>query len=368
MPASELLPCRQDRNDAVAAAMLWRYWATVFPRARAELRRWRRRAQAIPEPTLRAHARETLRAERANALGAALLALAAPRARRLEVVRLLVALQVLYDYLDTLSEQPAADPLAASSRLHGALLAVLAGAVGSAGERGGGASWYAGYAAGDDGGYLAALVASCSARVAALPALAVVAPAVRRSMVRAAESQSRNHAAMLGALDDAALASWSATQAPPGDALRWWELAAASGSSLALHALLASAADPRLTPARAARLEALYWPWACALNTLLESVADAAADARTGNHCYVARYDSPQDSCERLAAIAARAGVAARALPDATLHLNMLTAMTCFYLDGNGAQAAAVRARVLAPLGGEPPAPLRALRLRRPAG
>jgi hypothetical protein len=46
---------------AVAQATLWRYCATVLPRARRELRRWRRRAEQIPDRTLRAHACATLR-------------------------------------------------------------------------------------------------------------------------------------------------------------------------------------------------------------------------------------------------------------------------------------------------------------------
>jgi tetraprenyl-beta-curcumene synthase len=357
MPAAELRPARPGRagrGRATAAAMLWRYCATVLPCARRELRRWTRRARTIPDLELRAHACATLRDERANAEGAALLALAAPRARRPTVVRLLVSAQVLYDYLDTLSEQPAADPLAASRRLHRALLAVLAEAEVAPPAA---ADWYGGYRWGDDGGYLAALVAACRGRLAALPARAVVAPAARRAIERASESQSRNHAAMLGALDAAALADWAAAQAAAGRgraALLWWELAAASASSLALHALLAAAADPRLTAAAAARLEAAYWPWTCALNTLLESAADATADAVTGNHSYVGRYPSPQAAAERLAAIAAAAAAAVRALPDGAHHATVLAAMACFYLEGRsggGGPAPTLRRGVLAQLG-----------------
>lgn len=323
--------------------MLWRYWATAYPCARRELRRWDRRARAIPDPALRAHACATLREEDANAEGAALLALTAPRARRTAVVRLLVAFQVLYDYLDTLSEQPAADPLAASRRLHGALHDVLADGGGPAPG-----DWYAGYACGEDGGYLAALVGTCRRLLAALPARDVVAPGVRRALERAGESQSRNHAVMLGAAAPILLAEWAAAQ-PVAGALHWWELAAAAGSSLAAHALLAAAADARLTPACAARLEAAYWPWVCGLNTLLESIADATADATSGNHSYVERYPSAAVAAARLAAIAAQASAAVRALPDGAHHATVLAAMACFYLD-DARTAPVVRKRVLAQL------------------
>jgi len=364
MPACELPPSRTGRRDAVAPAVLWRYCATVRPCARRELRRWARRARAIPDPALRAHACATLREEDANAEGAALLALAAPRTRRARTVRLLVAFQVLYDYLDTLSEQPAADPLAASRRLHGALLGVLGDAPASAP---GPAAWYAGYGRDEDGGYLAALVRTCRTLLASLPARAAVAPGVRRAIARASESQSRNHAVMLGAATPAALAGWAAAQ-PAAAALRWWELAAAAGSSLAVHALLAAAADPRLTPAAAARLEAAYWPWACGLNTLLESVADADADAASGNHSYVERYASPEAAAARLGTIAAQASAAIRALPDAVHHATVLAAMACFYLDGARPAPPAVRERVLAQLDLDPRPVRRALRARRALG
>lgn len=364
MTAPELPPSRTGRRDVVAPATLWRYWATVFPRARSELRRWERHACAIPDECLRAHARETLRGEGTNAEGAALLALAAPPPQRATVVRLLVAFQVLYDYLDTLTEQPTTDPLGASRRLHGALLGMLAE---SATEEATSPEWYAGYPWDDDGGYLATLVATCRALLATLPSRAVVAPGVRRAIERAGESQSRNHAAMLGALAPAALADWAAALPAGGGTLRWWELAAAGGSSLAIHALLTAAADPWLTPAAAGQLEAAYWPWICGLNTLLESAADEVADAVSGNHSYVGRYPSPENAVERLGAIAARATAAVRALPDDAHHATVLAAMACFYLEtprARSAPAPALRRRVLAELDVDTRLLRRALRLR----
>ncbi|HEX4806789.1 MAG TPA: DUF2600 family protein [Conexibacter sp.] len=332
----------------------------MLPRARRELRGWARRAQAIPDPALRRHACATLREEDANAEGAALFALAAPREAQPAVVRLLVVAQVLYDYLDTLSEQPAPDPLAASRRLHGALRAALGKAAATTGD------WYAGYAWGDDGGYLAALVATCRERLAALPARAVVAAGLERAAARASESQSRNHAAMLGALDGDALAAWAAALPAGGAPLRWWELAAAAGSSLGLHALATAAANPWLTPADAARLEAAYWPWGCALNTLLESVVDGPADARSGNHSYVGRYATRADAAARLAMIAARAAAAVRALPDGAQHAAVLAAMASFYLEAPREPAdAALRDGVLAQLRLDTRHVRRALRLRR---
>src|SRR5829696_8568879 len=106
MSVARLAPWRRGHDALALPVTLWRYCAIVLPCARRELRAWRRRALAIPDPALRAHACATLRDEHANAEGAALLASTAPPERRAEVVRLLVAYQVMYDYLDTLTEQP----------------------------------------------------------------------------------------------------------------------------------------------------------------------------------------------------------------------------------------------------------------------
>ncbi len=107
-----------------------RYWTGVAPVARAQLARWERRARAIPDPALRATALAKLQTERFNAEAAATLATLAPRAQRARTAEAIVALQVAYDYLDGLTEQPAADPLRDGRRLSLAFTDALAGAGG----------------------------------------------------------------------------------------------------------------------------------------------------------------------------------------------------------------------------------------------
>ena len=103
-----------------------RYWSTVAPLVRAQLARWERRAAAIPDPRLRTPAlaqaarRALQRAERGDA-GDARAAGTAARA----ATRAIVALQVMYDYLDVLTEQPLADPTRGARRLFTALLDAL---------------------------------------------------------------------------------------------------------------------------------------------------------------------------------------------------------------------------------------------------
>lgn len=299
------------------------YWLSVFPTARSEIEHWQRRAVAIPDRRLRQQACATLVSERLNAEGAAIFAVLANGAERKTVVRLLVAFQVMYDYLDTLTEQPVENTLRNCRQLHGALSEPF----GAPAPPGG---YYAHHSDRRDGGYLAEMIARCREAFDRLPAAAAVLPSVLRTIRRAAESQSENHAALR--LGRHRFIHWATAATPPQADLFWWETAAAAGSSLATHVLLASAADPALCTASAEAIEAAYWPWINGLNTLLESMVDRHEDALNGNHCYARNYATPAQLAHRLELFAHRASAAVRELPDSRRHAVILAAMTSLYL------------------------------------
>src|ERR1044072_6547077 len=133
----------QSTQEAAAlAAILTDYWIAVFPGVRRELASWRACAAAIPDPHRRALALSTLEGEGGLAEGAAIFAtLVHGRVARRELIRLLVAWQVAYDYLDTLGEQ-----IPALSADRGAQLYSILGVALSPGAA------YGGHAG--DGGYL----------------------------------------------------------------------------------------------------------------------------------------------------------------------------------------------------------------------
>jgi tetraprenyl-beta-curcumene synthase len=350
------------RDIHAMLATLLCYWVSVFPVARRELACWQERAEAIPDGQLRGLARETLACEHLNAEGAAIFAILAPPMHRRSVTRLLVTYQVMYDYLDTLTERPVPDPLANSRCLHRALTAAIGLSPPADGS-------YVHEEDHEDGGYLDDLIGSCRGAFEVLPGAAVVASCARRSVVRSAEGQSKNHAAMH--TDAVDLACWAIAEAPPDSGLHWWETAAAAGSSLATHALLAAAADPTLTLAAVWRIEAAYWPWVNGLNTLLESLVDRSEDALTGNHSYVSHYATPDQTAERLGMFAGRAADAVGGLPRGRRHAVILAAMASFYLAAPGADVPDAREavrRVREELGTDIRLLLAILRLRRRIG
>jgi len=343
---------RRARDGAALVAILVSYWTTVFPVARRELARWRTLAAAIPDARLRALALGTLDDESGLAEGAAIFATLVPSwSARRRLATLLVAWQVMYDYLDSLGEQ------APGSSTHDAgAYAALASALQTP-------TADALLGAADDG-YLRRLVACCRACVATLPSVDAVRPSAVRAAQRCAEAQALTHATASSGAEP--LRRWARAQ-PGAESFLWWEVAAGAISSLGVHALLATAALPRATAAEAARVDAAYFPSICALSTLLDSTIDAADDAGTANHRCTAYYASDAEAAARLEAVTRIAGSAARGLPNGRAHAVILAGMTAYYAAAGWTGNEHLHCRVASAVGVDTAPILWTLRARRRA-
>jgi len=93
-----------------------RYWLSVFPSFRCEMRGWQAHARAIVDPALRDLALEAQRAKRRSLEGAVAFAAFVPRSAQRPIITALAAYQVIFDYLDTLAEQPNPDPISNGRR------------------------------------------------------------------------------------------------------------------------------------------------------------------------------------------------------------------------------------------------------------
>jgi tetraprenyl-beta-curcumene synthase len=322
-PAGRLLALAEPFELPYAFAdTVLRYLLLILPPATRELAHWRARATEIPNPNLRVHALDAL-AKRGNIEGAALLATLAPAAQRRRTVRALVAYQTAYNYLDTLSELPTSGSEANGHQLHQALLTALV-------PGGAHPDYYAHNPDTGDGGFLSALLDSCRRALAGLPSFDAVAPTARTAARRTLMFQTLNLSESQGG--HAQLKRWASDATPPGTALQWWETAAAAGSSLAVHALIAAAAQPDLDPWDAREIDGAYFPWIGALHSLLDSLVDRNEDHDRGQRSLLGYYHSPTDAAIRLSGLAARARRAAERLPDPHANRVILTAMCSYYL------------------------------------
>jgi tetraprenyl-beta-curcumene synthase len=306
-----------------------------------EIAGWRVRASRIPSPPTRRLALEALRGKRGHIDGAALFWILAPR-RDAGLLRLLVAYDVLCDYLDSLTEQPGAGD---ARLLHCAMTDALM-------PDGPSRDYFAGAAGGGDGGYLDALVDTCQTACAGLPAFAVVQPHALREAGRAADVLPLNHRP--AAERDAGLRAWAARSFPRERELAWYELGAAASTWLAVQASLAMAADPACDAAEVEAVCGAYFPWCSLAGTMLDSYVDEADDLAADNHRYVAHYPSRAVMLDRLSMAVEQASLAVTGLPGGERHAVILSCMVAMYLSKDSARAPALRdsTRRLAAAGG----------------
>ena len=112
------------------------------------------------------------------------------------------------------------------------------------------------------------------------------------------------------------------------------QTAGAAGSSLVVHALIATAARPDVTRRDVAAIEAAYFPWVCTLHSLLDSLVDVAEDERAGQRSLLGYHASPQQAAFAMRMLGRRASEAVAGLPDERHHRVILTAMAGYYLSG----------------------------------
>lgn len=332
------------RDVIAVGTALGVYRWSIVPRVRRELRGWERVADAIPNPTLRGHALAALREKGLNAEATAVFATLTPRASRDAAVRSMTAFQVAVDYLDTLGEQPAPDPLANGLQLHQALSDALSPGAPAA-------EWYRLHPQREDGDYLQTLVTACQETVLSLPSHATALPLARRAAGRCGEGQSYTHATARGDIEG--LEAWASRQECPAGYL-WWEIAAGASSSVAAHALIAAAAVPRTTAEEAALIDAAYFPPIGALTVLLDDLIDLDEDLSAGAHNYMTYFASNLVAADRLALITSRARAAATKLRHGRRHAAILAGVAGFYLSAPGATtsyAAPIRRRIIESLG-----------------
>ena len=152
----------------------------------------------------------------------------------------------MYDYLDGLTEQPTVDPLRDGHNLYQAFTDAITLHTEPT------CDYYSSRPA-NDGGYLEELVDIMRKALARLPSVTTVAHAARQAAKRCTEAQIRAHA--VPQLGTTQLEQWARAESQEHPS-RWQEfLAGAASSVLTIHALIATAADERITPNQAAAID-----------------------------------------------------------------------------------------------------------------
>jgi tetraprenyl-beta-curcumene synthase len=314
---------------AVARELTW-----SLPTVAREARAWRSVALGIPDAPIRRDALSALAGKRAHTDGAALFTIL-PRARSQSLLRLLVAYEIAWDFLDSVNEHGAAAGQMNGIQLHRALIDALDPGAPIADH-------YRHHPWRGDGGYLRALVETCRECCGRLPGY----ERVRRiALEEAARAQvlGINHE-LDPARRDADLRAWAAREVPVHVEATWFELTGAASASLTIHALLALAAEPPEDDDEIEWVRRAYFPWISAATTMLDSYVDQQQDATNGDHSYVAHYPSPELGLQRIRQLLERSMREASALLDGERHTLITACMAAMYLSKDSARAPAMRA------------------------
>ncbi len=315
-------------GEAAARELAW-----GLPAVAHEVRAWRARASAVPVAAIREDALSALARKRGHTDGAALFCIL-PRAREPSLLRLLVAYEIMWDFLDSVNEHGAGAGQANGRQLHLALIDALDPDAPLS-------DYYRHHPWHEDGGYLNALVQTCQDACRRLPSYDAV-----RSLL-AQEARRAQVLAINHELDptrrETDLREWARADCPAAHEACWYELSGAASASLTVHALLALAAKPRLSNTEITLVHHAYFPWISAATTMLDSYVDQAEDTANGDHSYVAHYPSAELAMRRIGLLLRRSMAAASKLPDSERHILIVACMIAMYLSKDSARAPNMR-------------------------
>lgn len=302
-----------------------------LPGCAAEVRRWRRRAAAIPDPPLRIDAIEGLTYKRPHLDGAALFATLSRR-RDAGLLRALVVYEAILEYLDNANERAVDGGVRNGLQLHRALIDGLD-------PRRGYCDYYRYHGWRQDCGYLGALVAACQQACGSLPAYRAVRGQLVEQACLAAQVLALNHEPD-AARRERLLRAWAGRQADSG--IRpWYEIAGAATGSLCVHALLVLAGERALSGAEwpdAVRRVVDVYPRLSLAATMLDSYGDQVQDAADGRHSYVGYHGDLRRATEGLSDLIGECLTVACRLPSARQTIVLIASMVALYLSSDSSR------------------------------
>ena len=312
---------------ATARELLWGLRAVS-----REVGRWRALAATIPDQSLRDDALRAIHRKRANIDGAALF-WTLPQRRDTNLLRALVAFEVLADFLDCASERGAHLGIANGLCMHRALQDAFSLTTPAN-------DYYRHHYCEGDGGYTALLIATCRQTCAWLPSFHVVSRHINHA-ASLMEVLALNHETDSSSRDRMLLA-WAKAHFDQASDIAWFEWCGGASAWLTIFALLALAANPESSTAEAKAVCDAYL-WVSLAGTMLDSYVDAVEDTAEGAHSYIGHYPNRQAAIERVIQLVRRAHTEIAPLPDAHRHAVIVICMVAMYLSKDSARTREAR-------------------------
>jgi tetraprenyl-beta-curcumene synthase len=334
MPGGSLdTACAPFKQAHALGAAVIRQLAWGLRAVSREVDKWQARAAAIPDMTIRADALDALEYKRPNTDGAALL-WTLPERRYPGLLRLIVAYEIMGDFLDSTVERGAHVGIANGRQLHLALVDAVDIYRPTS-------DYYLHHPWKDDGGYLQGLVEACRVGCATLPSYCSVRPLLLRAATLA-QVQGLNHEPDIPFREEV-LEAWAAREGEPDDGLDWHETAGAASAWLTVIALMAVAAEPAPRADHGFEVFLAYSPWIGLTAALLDSYGDLMEDERNEANSFISRYGSVSTAVGRIDKIALRATCEARGLHNGHRHVVIVASMIALYLSKDSTRTPEMR-------------------------
>lgn len=302
--------------------LLYRLYRHVFPIVYRELKHWRVQAERIPDRELRKQAIASMTSKQFHCEGGSVYAVAGMKYRHI-LVPLIVAFQTISDYLDNLCDRSTSLDPKDFRQLHQSML----DAVDPDKQPG---DYYKYRQAHEDGGYLHQLVTTCQRKIAAMPNYRLVQAPIRRLVSLYCDLQVYKH--IRPDMREKQLLKWWNAFRNEYASLRWYEFAAATGSTLGVFMLFKVACEADASPERVKQVVKAYFPWVCGLHILLDYLIDQREDAIGGDLNFCSYYRNAADTIERLQLFRSEARSHLAALPDFPFHAMIVEGLLGLYL------------------------------------
>jgi tetraprenyl-beta-curcumene synthase len=303
--------------------LMYRLYRYIFPTVKSELQSWRKRAEQIPDPELRAQALSSIENKSFHCEGGCVYA-AASMPHRDSLIRLIVAYQTISDYLDNLCDRSTSLYAENFERLHQSMLDAVSLTPPQL-------DYYAFNQEKNDGGYLQDLVRTVQEELLKLPHYASIKKAVFQLASLYCQLQIHKH--VDPSLREQRLLNWWENNKPSvPSTLKWNEFAAATGSTIGIFHLFQVAS---LTDTDAERIQHIansYFPWICSLHILLDYLIDLEEDELGGDLNFIAYYSGQEETLSRLKFIVDRAKEGTSLLPDQKFHNMIIDGLLGLYL------------------------------------
>lgn len=319
---AQIKPRNKTQANQTQREILFRYIWHTLPLVKLELKRWKQEARACVDPALGLQAINSISNKDFHCYGGAVFAIAGDGQEK-ELIKLIVAYQTICDYLDNLCDRNECFDGEAFRQLHMALLDGLQpGKMHS--------DYYQYYPNQDDGGYLKNLVDECRFYLHKLPSYTSVQSEVLNLAQYYIELQVKKHISL--SQREKTLINWAENHITNYPGIYWQEFAAASGSTLALFALLALASHDRIAvPDCRATLDA-YFPWICGLHILLDYFIDQQEDRLGGDLNFTFYYVNNEETIQRLKLFIQQSHLHAQQINNSIFAKTVIEGLLALYL------------------------------------